>query len=112
MKVAEILYTSNDENSVLEESAARAFTRKGTKIKAAYRCVSGLKAGKIVAKPGACAHRKDPRKVRAGRKVMRQKGAVIHRKGQMSKRKAISKRLVSINRRLSKKTVFEGGERE
>lgn len=112
MKVAEILYNCelvyvDEHDNVLEESAIRAFKRSGMMLEPKYRCMAGPKAGKIVSHPGDCAHRKDPAKIRSGRKVMRQKGGIIHHKAAISKRKGISKTLVNINRRLSGKTAVQ-----
>ena len=68
----EIIYT-DEENNILSEAAIRQFKRFGTVITRQYRCTSGPKKGKIVASPSACGQRKDPRKVRHGKKVARMK---------------------------------------
>ncbi|MGI0075807.1 MAG: hypothetical protein ACREAU_00180 [Nitrosopumilaceae archaeon] len=100
MKVAEILYT-DEEKDILEEAAKRAFRRRGTKLVPGYRCTAGPKAGRVVSTPTTCSHRKDPAKIRRGKKVMRQRGATIRRKSRLTKRRAVSKALVRINKRLS-----------
>jgi len=108
MKLFEVLYECEevyiDENGeILSEAAIRQFKRVGNTIRKRYRCLSGMKAGKLVATPGACATRKDPKKVRQGRKVMRSKKGTIKRKSGITNRKAISKMVKKMNRRLSGK---------
>jgi len=98
MKVHEIL--NIDE---LEESARRQVKRVGSNIKRKYRCSSGKKKGKLVSSPSDCSKRKDPKKVRQGRKVMRSKKGIIKRKSGVTKRRAISKIVARMNARLSGK---------
>lgn len=87
------------------EAAIRQFKRVGQEIRRRYRCMSGPKAGKLVATPGACATRKDPKKVRHGRRVMRSKKGVIARKTRVAKRKQLSKMVAKMNKRLAGKRV-------
>ena len=87
----------------INEAAQRQFKRVGQQIVKKYRCLSGPKAGKLVSDPGKCASRKDPKKVRQGRKVMRSKKGTIARKSQISKRKSISKMVTKMNKRLAGK---------
>lgn len=87
----------------ITEAAKRQFKRVGNQIVKRYRCLSGPKAGKLVSDPSKCAMRKDPKKVRQGRKVMRSKKGTIARKSQISKRKSISKMVTKMNKRLSGK---------
>ena len=87
----------------LEEAAVRQFKRFGNAIKRQYRCTSGPKKGKIVASPQACGTRKDPRKVRHGRKVARMKKGVRIRKTTIAKKKSVSRMVTRMNRRLSGK---------
>lgn len=89
----------------VDEAAIRQYKRVGQAIKKRYRCMSGPKAGKLVATPGACATRKDPRRVRHGRKVMRSKKGIIKRKTRVAKRKALSKIVAKMNKRLAGKRV-------
>lgn len=110
MKIYEILYECEevwvDENDeVLTEAAKRQFKRIGNEIRKRYRCMGGPKSGKLVATPGACATRKDPKKVRQGRKVMRARKGTIKRKAGITKRKSISKLVAKMNKRLSGKSV-------
>ena len=99
-EACEIVYT-DEEGNVLNEAAIRQFRRFGTVIKRQYRCTSGPKKGKIVAKPQACGTRKDPRKIRHGKKVARLKKGVRVRKTRISKKKSISRMVIRMNRRLS-----------
>ena len=110
MKLLEVLYDCEEcyvdgEERILDEAARRQFKRMGQEIKKRYRCVSGPKAGKLVATPGSCATRKDPKKVRHGRKVMRSKKRIIQRKSRIAKRRQLSKMVAKMNRRLSGKPV-------
>jgi len=97
--VYESVYVDGDDN-ILSEGAVRQWKRQGGKLVQKYRCLSGKKKGKLVAKPGGCGQRKDPKKVRTGRRVMRSKKGVIGRKAKISKRQSISKRLAKMNARL------------
>jgi len=109
MKVEEVLYEYEcileevyvDENDeILSEAAVRQWKKSGNKLVKKYRCLAGTKKNRLVSKPGDCATRKDPRKVRQGRKLMRTKKNVISRKSKISKRKSISKILTKLNARL------------
>jgi hypothetical protein len=95
----------DEDGSILTEAAKRQFKRVGSEIRRKYRCVGGPKSGKLVSEPGKCAQRKDPRKVRQGRKVMRAKKGTIKRKAGITKRKAISQLVAKMNKRLSGKPV-------
>lgn len=110
MKLFEVLYDCeeclcDEEENILDEAAIRQFKRVGQEIRRRYRCMSGPKAGKLVATPGACATRKDPKKVRHGRRVMRSKKGVIARKTRVAKRKQLSKMVAKMNKRLAGKRV-------
>lgn len=100
----EAVYVDTDDN-ILDEGAIRQWKRQGGKLVRKYRCMAGKKKGKLVTNPSGCGQRKDPKKVRTGRKVMRSKKGVIGRKAKISKRQAISKRLAKMNARLMGKTV-------
>ena len=101
-EACEIIYTDVDGN-ILNEASIRQFKRVGQEIKKRYRCLSGPKAGKLVAEPGSCAQRKDPRKVRQGRKLMRSKKGTIKRKSALTKRKSISRLVTKMNKKLAGK---------
>lgn len=98
-----LLAFESEEQAELHESAVRAFKRYAEKIVRRYRCMAGPKKGKLVAKPGACAQRKDPKNIRKGRAVMRTKKNIIQRKSKVTKRTAMSKMVRKMNQRLSGK---------
>jgi len=101
--LCEVVYCDeNDE--ILDEAAIRAFKRSEKTIKRYYRCTTGAKAGRLVSDPKKCAVRKDPVKVRHGRKVMRKKKGIIQQKSKITKRSAISKLITKKNVSLSKNT--------
>jgi len=108
MKVKDILYETecyestwaDEEDNILEEAAVRQWKMSGKKRVMKYRCMSGPKKGRLVSKPGACGIRKDPKKKRVGKRVMRSKKRVIQRKSQITKKKGISKMLQKLNARL------------
>ena len=95
----EVVYEDEDGN-VLNEAAVRQYRRYGNKMVKKYRCLAGAKKGKLVAEPGGCATRRDPKKVRQGRKVMRSKKGIIARKTKVSKRKSVSRLVTKMNQRL------------
>lgn len=97
--VYESVFVDADDN-VLSEGAVRQWKRQGGKLVQKYRCLAGKKKGKLVASPSGCGQRKDPKKVRTGRKTMRSKKGIIGRKAIISKRQAISTRLKKMNARL------------
>ena len=94
----EVYVDENDD--ILSEAAVRQFKRYGNTFVKKYRCLVGPKKGKLVAHPGDCATRKDPKKVRQGRKVMRSKKGIIKRKSKVSKRKSVSRLVTKINKRI------------
>jgi len=111
MKVNEILFECSleevyvDENDeILSEAAVRQWKRQGQKLVKKYRCLAGHKKNRLVSKAGDCGTRKDPAKVRHGRKVMRSKKSSIVRKTKVAKRRSISKILTKLNARLMGKT--------
>jgi len=113
MKVEQVLFEQIcefeevyvDENGeILSEMAVRQWKRKDSKLVKKYRCMQGPKKNRLVTKPGDCAMRKDPAKVRRGRKLMRTKKGTIMRKSKIAKRKSISKILSKLNARLMGKT--------
>ena len=113
MKVLEILSEEclveevfvDDEGEILSEGGIRQWKREGKKLVRKYRCSSGKKKGKLVSSPGKCGERKDPVKVRTGRKVMRSKKGIIQRKSKIAKRQQISQMVTRLNARLMGKAV-------
>lgn len=103
-----VVYTNeNDEiiheGSILSESAIQAFKRNGNVIKRQFRCTSGRKTGKIVANANDCNKRKNPKKIKAGRKSARQNKSIRIQKTRISKNKSISKMVTDLNRRIGNK---------
>jgi hypothetical protein len=112
MRINDILYDDDElccfeevvvcveTGEVLSEGAIRQFQRKGQAVVKKYRCTAGPKKGKLVATPASCFKRKDPKKVRQGRKTMRAKKSVIQRKSRVSKNKSMSKIVATMNQRM------------
>ena len=96
MKIDELL----QDDALLDESAKKAYKRMGMEIVRKYRCTSGSKKGKLVSEPHMCGMRKNPKKVRTGRKSARRNKAVRVRKTQLAKRSSLSKILRNMNKRL------------
>ena len=95
-QMAEVYYTDTDGN-ILTEAAQRMFKLVGTKIIRKYRCLSGPKKGKPVSDPSKCATRKDPGKVRQGRKNMRRGKATRKRKAKITRKTTKSKMAGRLN---------------
>ncbi|MCK5307707.1 MAG: hypothetical protein KAJ73_03765 [Zetaproteobacteria bacterium] len=103
--LCEIVYTDEHDNivhegSILSESAIQAFKRTGNVIKRQFRCTSGRKEGKVVANANECNKRKNPKKVKAGRKAARKNKASRIQKTKVAKQKSISKMVTSLNKKL------------
>jgi len=99
----EEIWVDESGNEIITEAAKRAFKRIGKEIKRRYRCTTGPKKGKVVSNPILCATRKDPKKVRHGRKIARTRKGVRVRKSRISKRTSMSKMVRRMNQRLSGK---------
>lgn len=99
----EVVYIDKEGNTidVLDEGARRAYKRIGSQIKRVFRCTSGRKKGKLVSDPSICGKRKDPRKVRVGKRVARTKKGIRIRKSGITRKTAKSKVLRKMNARLS-----------
>ncbi len=95
----ELVWVDEDDN-ILDEGAVRQWKRIGQKRVIKYRCMSGPKKGRLVSKPGSCGIRKDPKRKKLGRKIMRAKKGTIQRKSKISKRTGISKMLRKLNAKL------------
>jgi hypothetical protein len=98
----EEVFISSD-GELLSEAAIRQFKKSGTRMIRKYRCMSGPRMGKLVSEPSKCGQRKDPRKVRKGKQIMRSKKGVIARKTKIAKKRAMSKLITKMNRRLAHK---------
>ena len=88
------------EFELINEKVQRQFRRYGDTFKRQYRCTTGDKAGRMVTSPEKCGIRKDPKKVRQGKKASRVKKGQRIRKSLFTKRKTQSKRLSRLNKRL------------
>jgi len=98
----EIVYVGDD-GIPLSEASIRQWKRVGDTLKQKYRCLAGSKEGKLVANPGDCAARKDPKRVRIGRKVMRAKKGSIARQSKITKKTSASRMVARMNKRLAGK---------
>ncbi len=96
----EIVYCTQDGEELLDESAIRQYKRSGDSVVRKFRCMAGPKKGKLVSNAADCGKRKEPRRVRQGRKTMRMKKGVITRKTRVTKRRAMSKVVARMNKRL------------
>jgi hypothetical protein len=85
---------------LISEASIRQWKRTDTGMVQKYRCLSGSKQGNLVKNAGDCATRKDPAKVRQGRKLMRSKKGIVKRKGAITRRTSISKMVTRLNARL------------
>lgn len=84
--------------TMLAEAVDRQFRRYGDKFLRQYRCTTGPKAGRLVTSPEKCGKRKDPRRVRIGKRAARVKKGIRVRKTLFTKRKTASKRLTRLNK--------------
>lgn len=89
-----------DKNIIEEAAVTRQFKRYGDNLKRQFRCMSGPKKGRIVAKAANCGRRKDPMRVRIGKKSSRIKKGQRVRKTLRTKKKTISKVLTRRNKAL------------
>lgn len=90
--------TDSEEISIIAEAVQRQFRRYGDKFVRQYRCITGPKAGRMVSSPEKCGLRKDPRRVRIGKRSARIKKGQRIRKTLFTKRKTQSKRLTRLNK--------------
>lgn len=96
-------FTIYASDSMISESAIRQYKRVGNEIKRRFRCSDGPKRGKLVINASDCLKRKKPIRVRIGRKVMREKKKIIQHKGQATKKRAVSKLVKDLNKKLEAK---------
>lgn len=86
------------------ESARMAWARKGSTIVKKFRCTSGRRKGRIVAKPQQCTAPPDIKKRATLRKTKAKMGSRIARKSKRTKRlNPASRRLKRLNVRKGKK---------
>lgn len=85
--------------SEITEGVAMVYGKKGNKITKKYRCTSGSRKGRIVAKPSTCTA---PKKIGAAqtlKKTRRSKGKTIDIKRSRTKRAtSSSRRIATINK--------------
>lgn len=99
----------------LDESVTRQLRRYGNQTKLQYRCQDGDKEGKLVSKPSGCGIRKNPNRVRAGKRSSRIRKGERVRKSNMTKRKTLTKDLMRRNKMFkgpTAKTVLDKGDKE
>lgn len=85
------------------EGAAPAYKRNAGSITRYFRCTTGPKKGKLAADPSSCGVRPNPKRVRHGKRVAKQKGAVRVRKTAVAKKQQISKRVTQLNQLLTQR---------
>ena len=94
----EVVYV--DENdTILDEAAIRVFKRAGKQITRKFRCIVGRKRGKIVAKATGCAQRKEPRRIRLGRKIARMRKGIRVRKSKLTSKTSAHRLVQRLNKR-------------
>lgn len=88
----------------ITESVTQIWGKKGGKAVRKYRCTSGTRKGRIVAKPSTCTAPKRVSSQVTMKKTRRRKGHSLNVSAQRVKRtNPISRRLKSINRRRKSK---------
>jgi hypothetical protein len=98
MLVNEILTEEIIENDIVEQKLA--WKRSGTKVSQKYRCGSGHRKGRIVAKASQCFAPPDLKKRFNLRKTKAKKGAMMIRKAKKTKKwNAASRRVSKLNRK-------------
>lgn len=81
------------------EGFVQAWGRKpGGKMVRRYRCTSGQKKGRVVAKPSTCATAVSPKKSAVLKRTRRTRGPAMAVKRKITMRRPTSKRLRSANR--------------
>jgi hypothetical protein len=88
--------------SAIAEGISQILRRSGKKLKTGFRCISGPRKGRIVAKAATCNARLNPVK---GAKIKRKRYA---KASQAAKKMAFTKRTNPISRRLGKAQVGGG----
>lgn len=72
------------------------FAKSGNKVKRKFRCTAGKKRGKIVASPSACFAPVNLQKRFRMKQLQRTKGALMHRKAQITKRTNPTSRKIAV----------------
>jgi len=86
----------------ITENVTQIWARKGTKNVRKYRCTSGSRKGRIVAKPSTCTAPKNFGKAQTLKKTKAKRGGMMkHYSSRTKKYNKASKRLTTLNRRPS-----------
>jgi len=89
---------SSSEDYEFDEGVTTIFGKSGNKTVRKYRCTSGTRKGRIVAKPATCNAPKNMKASNTLKQTRRKKGSVISTKASRTKRtNPVSKRLTKIN---------------
>ena len=82
----------------LDEGATPIFAKTGNKVVRKYRCTSGSRKGRIVAKPKTCSAAKNVKSMNTMKKTRRSKGATVNIKANRTKRTSpASQKLTRLN---------------
>ena len=91
------------------EGATPIFGKTGNKVVRKYRCTSGSRKGRIVAKPGTCTAPKNVKAMTTMKKTRRSKGATVSIKSNRTKRETWgirSRNIRTIHRRRTPQTQY------
>lgn len=95
----------------LDEGVATIFGKKGNRTVRKYRCTSGSRKGRIVAKPSTCTAPKNAKAAQTLKKTRRSKGKTLSMKISRSKRtNPASRKLSRLNtgrRRITPKSSYK-----
>ena len=101
--------------SVVDEGATPIFGKTGNKVVRKFRCTSGARKGRIVAKPGTCTAPANVKAMQQMKKTRRAKGATPGIKAARTKRTSpASQKLTRLNvgsRRILKNIKRRGSKR-
>lgn len=106
---------SEEDLEQVDEAVTRQLRRYGNKTKLQYRCQDGDKKGRLVSQPSGCGIRKDPTRVRAGKRSSRIRKGERVRKSNMTKRRTLTKNLMRRNKMFkgpTAKTVLNKGDKK
>ena len=103
---------SHPDHSAITEGVSQIFRRqKGGKPTRGFRCTSGPRKGRIVAKPSTCFQKTDPQRSAKIRKKRQQKARVAGKKlGQTKRSGAGARRLKSVQIKRQKGTQPKHGK--
>lgn len=99
MKLTDI----NNNDAVQLDEITMAYKRSGGKIVKAFRCTSGRRKGKLVSNITDCFKRKNIKLSRKAKISARKTKAIRTRKSKITKKKAASKAVQRLNKRLKRK---------